>query len=215
MDRYAECLRGLGYRLGEAEQGLLESHCALIREWNGVCSLVSQGDLNLLWERHVLDSLRVACCLASIRKDAGALLDIGSGGGFPGIVSKTILPDLHVTLLERSAKKVGFLRRVVGVLGLHGIDIVCGEFPAAARGIEAQILTARAIENPKKVSKGIAGWLGPQRAFLCQTAEVADLFNEKFHVERVEKRFHVEQLQNPIPPDPDTRGNIYIIRPEA
>jgi len=201
------------YPLGDRELALLEAHCALIRDWNGLCSLVSAGDVDLLWERHVLDSLRVASCLRKLGGDTRSLLDVGSGGGYPGIVLKIAIPELAVTLVERSSKKVGFLRRVIGTLGLTGVDVVCGEFPRAVENVDASILTARAVEDPKKVAKGIVRWLRPGRTFLCQTRVVAELFSRSFHVEHVEKRFHVEHIQDDTTPSEFHRGALYLIRP--
>lgn len=210
--RLFDQLRAKGVAVGERELSLLQSHCALVREWNGLCSLVSTGDVVVVWERHVLDSLRLALCVAGLGRGTGSLLDVGSGGGFPGIVLKVVFPGLFVTLVERSEKKVGFLRRVVGTLGLDGIDIVCGEFPRASVGVEASILTARAVENPKKIAKGIVSWLRGDRVFVCQTNEVAGLFSGSFHVERVDKRFHVEHVNEDWLPPHHQRGSLHLIK---
>ena len=52
------------------------------------------------------------------------VLDVGSGGGFPGLPLKIIRPDIHLTLVEPTLKKVAFLRHIIGTLGLEGVDIL-------------------------------------------------------------------------------------------
>jgi len=52
------------------------------------------------------------------------VLDVGSGGGFPGLPLKIVRPDIHLTLVEPTLKKVTFLRHIIGTLGLEGVDIL-------------------------------------------------------------------------------------------
>jgi 16S rRNA (guanine527-N7)-methyltransferase len=65
----------------------------------------------------------------------GRLLDIGSGAGFPGIPIKIVCPSLDVTLIDSSHKKTVFMREIVRVLGLQGVDIVWGRAEDEGNGI--------------------------------------------------------------------------------
>jgi 16S rRNA (guanine527-N7)-methyltransferase len=78
----------------------------------------------------------------------GALLDVGSGAGLPGIPIKIVRPHLEVVLLEPSAKKQSFLRHVVRVLGLQGIRTIRGRAERPDQEIETgayEVVTARAV----------------------------------------------------------------------
>lgn len=77
-------------------------------------NLVSQRAKDELWDRHVLESV----ALAEMLPGPGRLLDVGSGGGLPGLVIALRRPDLRVTLLDSSAKKTAFLADVVEELDL-------------------------------------------------------------------------------------------------
>lgn len=91
--------------------------------WNRRCNLVATMDPEEIIVRHVLDSLAPIPWLPGIE---GRLLDIGSGAGFPGIPFKIALPSLEVCLLEASRKRSSFLKRVLGLLELNGIEAVWG-----------------------------------------------------------------------------------------
>ena len=76
-------------------------------------------------------------------------LDIGSGGGFPGLPLAICRPDLHFTLLDRSAKRVRFLRVVQAELGLDNVDCVCQNLPASsAMNNTYDVAFARAVSDP-------------------------------------------------------------------
>jgi len=107
-------------------------------------NLVSRSARNELLSRHVPESVALAGLLPS---STGRLLDIGSGGGFPGIVIAIVRPDLEVHLLEATTKKVAFLREAAAELGLT-VEVHAGRAEDLARGPLASsfdLVTARAV----------------------------------------------------------------------
>jgi len=91
---------------------------------------------------HFLDSL--ACLLEPI--DRGArLLDVGAGGGFPGLPLKIARPDLRLTLLEATGKKARFLEYVVQALGVSDVDILHDRAETAPGAGSFDIVVARAL----------------------------------------------------------------------
>jgi 16S rRNA (guanine527-N7)-methyltransferase len=91
-----------------AQKEKLEHYASLITRWQKAINLVAPSTLSALWERHILDSVQLAPHIA----DGSRLLDIGSGGGLPGVVLAMLLPDAHVTLVESDRKKCEFLLAV-------------------------------------------------------------------------------------------------------
>ena len=100
---------------------LLEQYFVLLRQWNRRSSLISRGDESRVIERHALDSLAMIPALDEIRP--GSILDLGSGGGLPGIPIKILRPELDVTLLDSRRMKTLFLLRAVNELGLSGVRV--------------------------------------------------------------------------------------------
>lgn len=182
---------------------LLVQHAELVREWNRVASLVSKGDAEELEDRHVIDSLSLAPVVKAVCGDKGVLLDIGSGGGYPAIPLKIALPDTKVVLVERSVRKVGFLRKVVGALKLSGVDIRHGEFPEVTEDVVPGVITARAVDKPERVVAKALRFVERGAVFLCQSGDPGPNVREKFHVEHWEDEWSARGLR---------RGDLYVIK---
>jgi len=93
-------------------------------------SLVARGDRTVLYTRHILDSLN-PMDIQSPPPDSA--LDIGSGGGFPGIPLAIVWPGTRFTILESREKKAGFLERVVRELGIKNVTVACGRLEEYGR----------------------------------------------------------------------------------
>ena len=118
---------------------------ALVQKWSPKINLVSKAELPKLWDRHIVDSAQ----LFRQAPDAGHWLDIGSGGGFPGVVvailSQNSGQDHTFTLIESDQRKCVFLRTAARTLGL---DLtVMSERIENVRPLNADIITARALSN--------------------------------------------------------------------
>ena len=98
----------------------LDRYVDLLREWQAKTNLVAPSTLPNLWTRHISDSLQ----LLALAPSAKTWADLGSGGGFPGIVLACALAETAsavVHLIERNAKKAAFLREALRVTGAPGI----------------------------------------------------------------------------------------------
>ncbi|NMP20921.1 16S rRNA (guanine(527)-N(7))-methyltransferase RsmG [Sulfobacillus harzensis] len=115
-----EQIRGLKseYGVPDDRQDLLEGYIRLVE--SAPMNLTAwRGDL--LWQRGVLDSLAMGCLL---RTGVQRALDIGSGGGFPGMVLAIQKPSVHWVLLDSRARRCDFLRGAVEDLGLNNVEVV-------------------------------------------------------------------------------------------
>lgn len=104
----------------------LDRYVALLLEWQAKTNLVAPSTLPNLWTRHISDSLQ----LLDLAPTAKTWADLGSGGGFPGVVLACTLaetPGATVHLVERIAKKAAFLREAIRITGgagtVHPADI--------------------------------------------------------------------------------------------
>ena len=123
----------------------LDRYVDLLREWQAKTNLIAPSTLPNLWTRHISDSLQ----LRSLAPSAKTWVDLGSGGGFPGVVLACALvetPGAHIQLVERNAKKAAFLRealRVTAAAGtVHLADI--GDIVERITG-PVDCVTARAV----------------------------------------------------------------------
>ncbi|MBN1876985.1 MAG: 16S rRNA (guanine(527)-N(7))-methyltransferase RsmG [Anaerolineae bacterium] len=93
--------------------------------WNQKFNLTAITDDEGIQVRHFLDS--ISCLLGQEGEERFAgktVIDVGTGAGFPGIPLKILCPGMRLTLVEATAKKVGFLKHIVTLLGLEGVDML-------------------------------------------------------------------------------------------
>jgi len=103
---------------------LLDAFTALVLKWNAKINLVSKSSTSTIHQRHIQDSLQLADLAVS---PSGSWVDLGSGGGFPGIplaIAFRENSDIRMTLVESDQRKCAFLRTVARELGLN-IEVIC------------------------------------------------------------------------------------------
>ncbi|TBN05483.1 16S rRNA (guanine(527)-N(7))-methyltransferase RsmG [Hyunsoonleella flava] len=92
---------------------------ALYKDWNLKINVVSRKDIDELYLRHVLHSLAIAKVIAF--KNGSSIMDVGTGGGFPGIPLAIMFPNCHFHLVDSIAKKLKVVNEVVEGLGLENV----------------------------------------------------------------------------------------------
>ena len=115
---------------------------ATLERWQKAINLVGRTTLDDIWVRHVLDSAQV---VPLVPVEARTLADLGSGGGFPGLVIAALRPDLHVTLIESDARKAAFLGEAGRRMSLQNPPKVVISRIEKAPGANADVVTARAL----------------------------------------------------------------------
>lgn len=137
----------------------IEAFLELLQLWQARTNLIAPSTLSHMWTRHVADSLQ----LLKLAPQAVTWIDIGSGGGFPGIVLACALADradAQVHLVERNGKKAAFLREALRVSGGAG-QVHQGDFNNCAKSLPTviDIVTARAVAPLDKLIRLANPWL--------------------------------------------------------
>ncbi len=113
----------IGVAFDDGDLDKLGRYLELLQEANTRFNLTSITDLDEAWRRHILDSMTLLPMLASM--DAGeTVVDVGSGGGAPGLPLAIALPELKFTLIESTGKKAGYLNETAQSLGLANVTVV-------------------------------------------------------------------------------------------
>lgn len=115
-------LERLGVQLEPGDEARLGRYLELLQAGNERMNLTAIRDPAQAWIRHVQDSLSLVPFVASA--EAETLIDVGSGGGLPGMVLACALPSLRVTLLEATGKKARFLEETAAALGLSNVTVL-------------------------------------------------------------------------------------------
>ena len=105
--------------LTDHQRNQIEALGALYEDWNRKINVISRKDIETLYERHVLHSLAIA---KFIQFHPGAsILDVGTGGGFPGIPLAILFPDTQFTLVDSIGKKIKVVTEVANEIGLNNV----------------------------------------------------------------------------------------------
>ena len=142
----------------------------LLLRWNGRVNLVSARSADDVWQRHVMDSLQLLPLLPPAA--SRALLDIGSGAGFPGLVLATAT-GWETDLVEADKRKAAFLTEAAARLDLRGVKVHAARVERV-RLAKAELLTARALARLPTLLRYAHGLLSPTGVALFPKGRTAD-----------------------------------------
>lgn len=128
-NRLQEKCKEQGIVLQPKQMDQLEQYATLLVEYNQKVNLTAITDPEGIENKHFLDSL----LFANQPEVQGTMVDVGCGAGFPGVVTKIYKPDLELTLMEPTGKRVEFLKYVCQQLGLTGVSFAKERAEEAAR----------------------------------------------------------------------------------
>ena len=124
--------------------GMFRQYLVLLDKWNQVYNITSVTPKSMWVSTHLYDSCSIISTLPS-----GFLLDIGTGGGFPGLPIAIAQPERDVVLLDRSEKKTTFLKQVVIELGLKNVVIETSRIESYGRLKQFDVIVSRAFSELK------------------------------------------------------------------
>jgi 16S rRNA (guanine527-N7)-methyltransferase len=127
MDIFCDTLRrgsrDMGIALTDGQVAQMACHGVELEKWNRHVNLTAIKGPENIARKHFLDALAIQ---PYIHTRSGRFLDMGTGGGFPGLPVKLLNPDIRMVLMDASRKKIHFLRHVIRMLGIDGIEAVHG-----------------------------------------------------------------------------------------
>lgn len=123
----------LGVEFDPGDVDRLGLFLSLLLESNKLFNLTAIRDEDEAWRKHILDALTLLAPLSELDEQS-RVLDVGSGGGLPGVPLAIVCPHLEFTLLDATGKKCVFLRAAAERLGLTNVHVVHDRAEAAARG---------------------------------------------------------------------------------
>lgn len=162
-----------GLNWGEAAQdparaSSLIAYLTELRRWSKAYNLTAILDPHEMVIRHVLDSLSIAPWVH------GRVLDVGTGAGLPGIPLAIMDPELDVTLLDSTAKKVRFLSHVARTLGLQNVEPVHARIEEYRSLAPFDTVVSRAFSQVKDLAGATRHLLGPRSRLLAMKGQRPD-----------------------------------------
>jgi 16S rRNA (guanine527-N7)-methyltransferase len=166
----------------------------LYKEWNEKINVISRKDIDSLYEKHVLHSLAIAKFI-SFRGDTH-VLDIGTGGGFPGIPLSILFPETSFTLCDSIAKKITVAENVSQGLGLLNTDFVVGRVEQLKEDFD--FIVSRAVAPCEQLYRWTQSYIREENTNAKFNGYLllkgGDLKEEIKELKRVNKKLIVEEL---------------------
>jgi 16S rRNA (guanine527-N7)-methyltransferase len=173
----------LGLTISERHAEQFVRYLTHLIAWNKTINLTAIIDSKEIIIKHFVDSL-TALVSTSFRQDS-IVLDVGSGGGFPGIPLKIVRSDIQLTLVEPVQKKCSFLNSVIGLLQLRGVSTFAGTIEqyakqALTQSIDAVVLRALKFDDIQKYIPALLTEKGKVVLYRTSVIENKEI-GEEFH----------------------------------
>lgn len=190
--RLTEAIAAMGLSLDPGQEGALLDYMALLEKWNRTYNLTAIHDPERMLTHHLLDSLAVLPFIGP-----GPLLDVGSGGGLPGIPLAIARPDLEVTLLDTSQKKCSFMQQAAIELKLPLVRVEHARVEVFRREGQFPQIVSRAFSELREFVDLTRHLLAPGGEWLAMKGlypneEIAQLRGARV---RRDTRLHVPGLE--------------------
>ena len=192
--RLVEGVGVLGLNLTEGQLDQLLAYVDLLARWNKVYNLTAVREPAEMLTHHLLDSLAVIGPLR--RQTVGRstrLLDVGSGGGLPGVVIAICCPEIEVCCVDAVAKKTAFIQQVAGTLGLPGLRSVHARVENLTDRFD--VVTSRAFATLADFTAWSVGALAEDGVWMAMKGRTPQ--EEIDALPATVEVFHVEQLTVP------------------
>ncbi|SCX70617.1 16S rRNA (guanine(527)-N(7))-methyltransferase RsmG [Variovorax sp. EL159] len=183
----------LGVALSDRQAEQLLAYGTLMLKWNKVYNLTAVRDPAGVMTHHLLDSLAAVAPLQREWAGKGKLLDVGSGGGLPGVVIAIMRPGIEVSCLDAVAKKAAFVQQVAAELELPNLRGLHARVESLAGSYE--VISSRAFASLPDFFNGSVHLLAPGGVWLAMKGKVPT--DELAVLPKGVAVFHVEQLTVP------------------
>ncbi|WP_445362880.1 16S rRNA (guanine(527)-N(7))-methyltransferase RsmG [Microbulbifer sp. ANSA003] len=167
--RLLEAAAQMSVALSDRQQDQLLEYLALFARWNSAYNLSAIRDPEQMLERHIIDSLSVVNLCGE-----GSLIDVGSGGGLPGIPLAIVYPERSITLLDSNGKKTRFLFQVASTLPLPNITVVNERVEAFVPEQPFAGVVSRAFASIEDMVNGSEHMLAPKGRFYAMKGKLPE-----------------------------------------
>ena len=198
----SEGLVALGLSLAEHQREALLGYLGLLVKWNRAFNLTAVRDPEEMVRRQLLDSLSVIPWLGQ-----GAVLDVGTGAGLPGIPLSIARPGISFSLLDSNGKKTRFVQQVVGELGLANVEVIRSRVERLHRAGHYESIVSRAFSSLVELVTATEALLAPGGCWLAMKGVVPSS-----ELTALPARLSSEILPLQVPGEPGARHLVLIRR---
>ena len=194
--RAHDASHALGLSIDDEQVEQLLAYLALLQRWNTTYNLTAVRDLQAMWIQHVVDCM---AAIPAVRRHLpkgrrARILDVGSGGGLPGVVWAILMPEADITCVDTVGKKAAFIRQVAGTLRLRNLQARHARVETLKEpGFD--LITSRAFASLADFTRLTRHLVAPSGEWLAMKGKVPT--DELTALGWPASMFHVEPVQVP------------------
>ncbi len=209
-EEFSKLLTSININLNDNQYHLLEIYSSFLQEYNEHTNLTAIKDERDIYLKHFYDSLTIAKVINL--DEIKAVLDIGTGAGFPGVILKIFYPNIELTLLDSNNKKTKFLEELIAKLNLTNVTIINkrAEEYIKEKNNCFDLVTARAVANLRVLSEISLPFVKNDGYFIAMKGSVIEELKEaKPTIEKMDSHV-LEENSFELPDELGTRTLIKI-----
>ena len=215
LEQFINDLDELHISLEENQLNQFIRYYDLLVEWNSFMNLTAITEFDEVLKKHFIDSLSLVKVYDSRYNLPISVIDIGTGGGFPGIPLKIAFPHLKGTLMDSLNKRVDFLKEVIEELGLSDINVIHGRAEDFAKPGQLReqynLCVSRAVANLSVLSEYCLPYVKVGGKFISYKSEkiVEEMKDAEYAIQLLGGRIG-EQVSFTLP-DSDLFRNLFVV----
>lgn len=198
-----EGIDSLGLPLNDEQVEKMMAYLALLVKWNSVYNLTSVRDPAEMVKQHLLDSLSAVHAFTQAKN----VLDVGSGGGLPGIVLAIVFPQTSIAMIDTVSKKTAFLTQVKAELKLKNVTVHTGRVELLKVEHLFDVITSRAFSELNNFINWSHHLLAEDGRFLAMKG-----VSPTQEIERLPAGWEVENMETLKVPSLDVERHLVIIK---
>lgn len=190
-NEFIQALKDLGINPTKTQLNQLEKYYKLLIEWNNKINITNITKKEEVYLKHFYDSLTIAKAINL--NNINNMCDVGTGGGFPGLVIKIMFPHIKTTLIDSKNKKLLFIQDVINKLDIKDVEII--HIRAEEYKNKFDLVVSRAVARIDKLVNYTMHLLNNNGTFIAMkgnineelTKEIENQINKKYHIENIIK----------------------------
>ncbi len=199
-------VQSLSLNLSLEQINQMIAYLALLSKWNSVYNLTSIRDPKEMVKQHLLDSLSAAHAF----KDGKNVLDVGSGGGLPGMILAIVYPEIRISMVDTVSKKTAFLNQAKTELGLANVTVYTARVENLQVEQKFDVITSRAFSELSNFINWSGHLLSEGGQFLAMKG-----LNPDQEIERLPSGWQVTAIEALQVPGLDVERHLIFIKKNA
>lgn len=188
-EEFIDALNDLNISIDNEKLNNLEQYYNLLVEWNNKINITTIIEKEDVYLKHFYDSLTLVKAIDL--NNINTMCDVGTGGGFPGLVVKIIFPHIKMTLIDSKNKKLIFLQDVINKLNLKDIEVI--HTRAEEYNNKFDLVTSRAVARIDKLVKYTMHLVNKNGLFVAMKGNIEEELTNSIQKD-IEKKYIIENI---------------------